>query len=235
MERKRSEPGRSESSDTPLHILVVDDHVIVREGLKRLLERSGAGWRVTEADSGLAALSALRQHPFDVAIVDVSMPGMNGLDFVRRARSEAPRLHILVLSMHDEDQFAMRALRAGARGYLTKDCAGQELLAAVRKVAAGGTYVSAQLAERAVLQLSGSPSQQLHSQLSDRELDVLQRLVAGQRPTDIAQALHLSVKTVSTHKSRIQERLQLPNLAALIRYGMEHGLGGDRAAAADGD
>jgi DNA-binding NarL/FixJ family response regulator len=132
---------------------------------------------------------------------------------------------VLVLSMHAEEQYALRAFRAGASGYVTKDCASAELVAAVRKVAAGGAYVSTGLAERVVQQLSGASAAPRHALLSDREMEVLQRLVAGQRPTEIAGALHLSVKTVSTHKSRVLEKLQLPNTAALIRYGIEHRLG----------
>jgi two-component system invasion response regulator UvrY len=129
-----------------------------------------------------------------------------------------------VLSMHAEEQYALRAFKAGATGDLTKDCASAELVAAVSKVAAGGTYVTAELAERVVHQLNGVAQAPQHADLSDRELEVLRRIVAGQRPTDIAKALHLSVKTVSTHKSRIQEKLQLPSMAALIRYGLEHQL-----------
>jgi DNA-binding NarL/FixJ family response regulator len=131
---------------------------------------------------------------------------------------------VLVLSMHAEQQYALRAFSAGANGYVTKDSASAELVAAVRKVAAGGAYVTASLAERVVLQLNGASQAPRHAQLSDRELEVLQRIVAGQRPTEIAQALHLSVKTVSTHKTRILDKLQLPNTAALIRYGLEHQL-----------
>jgi two-component system, NarL family, invasion response regulator UvrY len=207
-----------------LAILLVDDHAIVREGLKRILEGSGDGWCIVEADTGLAGLGALRARHFDVAVVDLSMPGMNGLDFLRRAHAELPQLRLLVLSMHDEDEYAVRAFRAGAKGYVTKDSAARELATAVRKVAGGGMHVSSSLAERVLMQMSGDLPAARHSQLSDRELDVLRRLVTGQRPTDIARELHLSVKTVSTHKARILERLQLPNLAALIRYGIEHGL-----------
>jgi len=132
---------------------------------------------------------------------------------------------VMVLSMHDEVQYAMRAFKAGANGYLTKDSAADELLAAVHKVAGGGAYVTASLAERVVQQLSGLARAPRHSDLTDRELDVLQRIVCGQRLTDIAEAMHVSIKTVSTHKSRIQDKLQLPNTAALIRYGLEYQLG----------
>jgi DNA-binding NarL/FixJ family response regulator len=209
---------------SPLSILIVDDHAIVREGLKRILEGSTTGWRVVEAATGLEALERLRREPFDVAVVDLSMPGMSGIELLRRVRPDFPRLRVLMLSMHAEEQYALRAFKAGARGYVTKDSASRDLAAAVRKVAEGGVYVSPGLAERVVLQLNGAQEPARHAQLSDRELDVLRRLVAGHRPTEIAQALHLSVKTVSTHKSRILERLQLPNMAALYRYGMEKGL-----------
>lgn len=221
--------------DTRLNILVVDDHVIVREGLKRILESPELNWRVVEAGTGFEALDILRRMPFDVAVVDVSMPGMGGLELLRRVRSEFARLRVLILSMHAEEQYAMRAFKAGASGYVTKDSASRDLVAAVRKVAEGGAYISAGLAERVVLQLNGAREPALHNQLSDRELDVLRRLIAGHRPTEIANALHLSVKTVSTHKSRILERLQLPNMAALIRYGIEHGLGVDELLAAPAD
>ena len=207
-----------------LHILIVDDHVIVREGLQRILEATGEDWAVAEASGGFQALEVMRRQPIDLAIVDLSMPGMSGLELIKRIRSEFPRVGVLVLSMHAEEQYALRAFKAGANGYVTKDGASAELVNAVRKVATGGAYVTASLAERVVLQLNGAATAPHHTQLSDRELEVLRRIVAGERLTDIAEALHLSVKTVSTHKSRIQEKLQLPTMAALIRYGMEHGL-----------
>lgn len=211
-------------NDTPLRVLIVDDHAVVREGIARILGATGEGWTVGEASGGFQALDWLRQQRADVAIVDLSMPGMSGLELVKRIRAEFGRLPVLVLSMHAEEQYAMRAFKAGANGYITKDGASDELIRAVRKVAAGGAYVSADLAERVVLQLNGGVGVARHAQLSDRELEVLRRLVAGQRPTEIAQALHLSVKTISTHKSRIQEKLDLPTLADLVRYGLEHDL-----------
>lgn len=207
-----------------LTLLLVDDHAIVRDGLRRVLEAQAASWQVHEASSGFEALDHLRRQPVDVAIVDLSMPGMNGLDLTRRIKAEWPATAVLVLSMHAEEQYAMRAFKAGANGYVTKDSPAAELLAAVGKVAAGGAYVTASLAERVVQQLNGGVDVPGHSQLSNRELDVLRRLVSGQRPTEIATALHLSVKTVSTHKTHIQEKLQLSNLAALVRYGLEHRL-----------
>ena len=213
-----------------LGVLLVDDHAIVREGLKRMLEASASDWRIVEAADGFGALERLRAGGIDIAIVDVSMPGMGGLELLRRARTEFPALRILMLSMHAEEQYAMRAFKAGADGYVTKDCAPRELVAAVRKVVSGGTYVSTGLAEQLVLTPKGSAAPADHARLSNRELDILRRLAAGRRPTDIASDLHLSVKTVSTYKSRILERLQLPNTAALIRYAMEHDMIDDSAA-----
>jgi two-component system, NarL family, invasion response regulator UvrY len=211
-------------NEPALRILIVDDHAIVREGLVRILEGTGRGWQVAEATSGLQALEWLRRHDAALAIVDLSMPGMSGLDLIARCKREFPRLRVLVLSMHAEEQYALRAFQSGAHGYVTKDRAPAELVDAVAKVAGGGAYVTASLAEQVVQQLSGATAAPRHAQLSNRELEVLQRIVAGQRLSDIANALHLSIKTISTHKRRIQDKLQLPSMAALIRYGMEHGL-----------
>ena len=207
-----------------LQILIVDDHAIVREGLVRILEATGRNWQVAEATSGFQALEWLRRNQAALAIVDLSMPGMGGLELIARFKRDFPKLRVLVLSMHAEEQYAIRAFQAGAHGYVTKDRAPAELVGAVEKVAAGGAYVTASLAESVVCQLNGTLSAPRHAQLSNRELEVLRRLVAGQRLSDIAEALHLSIKTVSTHKRRIQDKLQLRSTAALIRYGMEHGL-----------
>lgn len=211
----------------PLHILVADDHAIVREGLKRLLEAASDDWSVTEAVSGFDALDHLRRGSFDIAIFDLSMPGLGGLELVARVRTLHPRMPVLILTMRAEEHYARRAFEAGARAYITKDTAAQELVSAVRKVAAGGVYVSASLADRMVLQLTAGGAAASLDKLSDRELDVLRRLVVGQTPTEIAHALHLSIKTVSSHKSRIHSKLELPTLAALVRFGLEHGLGED--------
>jgi DNA-binding NarL/FixJ family response regulator len=208
-----------------LGLLLVDDHTIVREGLRRILEAAADPWQITEAGSGFQALECLRSQAFGMAIVDLSMPGMSGLELIKRIKADHPQVMVLVLSMHAEEQYALRAFSAGANGYVTKDTASAELVAAVRKVAAGGAYVTTSLAERVVQQLNGATQAPRHAALSDREMEVLQRIVAGQRPTEIAAALHLSVKTVSTHKTRIQDKLQLPSTAALIRYGIEHQLG----------
>lgn len=211
-------------------LMVVDDHTIVREGLRRILESAAEVGSVAEASGGFQAIELMRREPVDLAIVDLSMPGMSGLELIRRIRGEFPQVRVLVLSMHAEEQYALRAFKAGAHGYLTKEGAAEELLVAVRKVAAGGAFVTASLAEQVVLQLNGTVHAPVHARLSDRELEVLRLLVTGQRVTDIAEALHLSVKTVSTHKSRIQDKLRLPTTAALIRWGLEQGLTPGEAA-----
>jgi two-component system invasion response regulator UvrY len=217
---------------SPLRILLVDDHEIMRDGLERLLTDADEGWRTFGASNGFDALKVLGREDIDVAIVDLAMPGMGGLELIKRMRSDHPEVVALVLSMFAQEQYALRAFRAGAKGYVTKDGAGLELVSAVRKVAAGGAYVTPSLAESVILQLRGDASSPRHDKLSDREMEVLQRLVAGERLTDIAQALHLSVKTVSTHKSRILDKLQLANLAALVRYGMQQGLVDDGVGSA---
>jgi DNA-binding NarL/FixJ family response regulator len=217
---------------SPLAILIIDDHAIVREGLVRILEGTNRGWRVAEAASGFQALEWLRRNDAGLAIVDLSLPGMSGLELIARLHREFPKLRVLVLSMHAEEEYALRAFRAGAHGYVTKDRASAELVSAVAKVAGGGAYVSASLAERVVQQLNGSQGEARHAQLSNRELEVLRRIVAGRRLSDIADELHLSIKTISTHKRRIQDKLGLPSTAALVRYGVENGLvDGDPPAA----
>ncbi len=217
------------NTDTPMpdsgpHVLLVDDHTIVREGLKRILQATQDGWVLREEGSGFQALDSLRRHACHLAIVDLSLPGMSGLELIRRIRAEWPRLPVLVLSMHDEEEYALRAFKAGANGYVTKDSAADELVAAARRVAHGGTYVTTSLAERVVQQLNGSVDVPRHARLTERELEVLRRIAAGQRAGEIAEALHLSVKTISTHKTRIMDKLQAPSTAALVRYAMQHGL-----------
>lgn len=213
-----------------LRVLLVDDHTIVREGLKRILEATHENWVIHEEGSGFRALDRLRHDTCDLAVVDLSMPGMSGFELIRRIRAEFARLPVLVLSMHAEEEYALRAFKAGANGYVTKDSAADELVAAARKVAHGGTYVNHSLAERVVQQLNGSVDVPRHAKLSEREMEVLRRILAGQRSGEIALALHLSVKTISTHKTRIMDKLQAPSTAALVRYGLQHGLLPENAA-----
>lgn len=208
-----------------LRILLVDDHAVVRQGLTRLLSGASPRWVIQEAAHGFEALDALRAAAFDLVVLDLSMPRMNGFDLVRRIRRDFPSVHVLVLTMHGEEQYAVRAFEAGAQGYVTKDCAAQELLNAVTQVAAGSVYISANLAARVIQQLHAPQQGSRLDALSNRELEIFQRIVQGQKLTDIADELHLSIKTVSTHKTHIQEKLGLDSTAALIRFGLEHHVG----------
>ena len=207
-----------------IRILVVDDHPIVRAGLRRIAEDDRGITVTAEATSGEAALVALRQHAVDVVLLDVSMPGSPFTETLRRLREEHPTVRILVLSAHPEDQWAVRALRGGASGYLTKDHSPEQLLDAIRRVHRGGRYVSPTLAERLAAQLGqdfvGAP----HEQLSDREFDVLRGLGAGRTVKEVASALDLSPKTVSTYRARLMEKMQFATNADLVRYSAEHGL-----------
>ena len=203
-----------------IRVLIADDHSIVRDGLKRILAAT-ADLQVTgEAASGDAALALVKANDYDVVMLDMSMPGLSGLDLIKRLKVEKPKLRILVLSMHGEQQYAARALKAGAAGYLNKDSASDQLLGALRKIAGGGMHIG-EAAAAGLLQASGKPA---HQALSDREFEVMRLLVEGLGPTEIAERLHLSVKTVSTHKTRILEKLGLGSTAELVRYAMEHRL-----------
>lgn len=207
-----------------IRILIVDDHPIVRAGLRRIAEDDRGIIVTGEAPSGDAALAALRQFVADVVLLDVSMPGSPFTDTLRRLREQHPTVRILVLSAHPEDQWAVRALRGGASGYLTKDHSPEQLLDAIRRVHRGGRYVSPSLAERLAAQLGhdfvGAP----HEQLSDREFDVLRALGSGRTVKDIAAALGLSPKTVSTYRVRLMEKMGFTSNADLVRYSAEHGL-----------
>jgi DNA-binding NarL/FixJ family response regulator len=202
-----------------IRILIADDHKIVRDGLKRILASSTDLQVAGEAASGDEALALVRANDYDVAMLDMSMPGLSGLDLIKRVRIEKPKMKILVLSMHGEQQYAARVLKAGASGYLNKDSAAEQLLGALRKIAAGGVHVG----EAAAMALVSSEKPS-HETLSDREFEVLRLLVEGLGPTEIGERLHLSVKTVSTHKTRILEKLGLKSTADLVRYALEHKL-----------
>jgi DNA-binding NarL/FixJ family response regulator len=207
-----------------IRLLLADDHALVREGLKRILAAAADIDVAGEAANGDEALALVKQHDFDLALVDLSMPGLSGLDLVKRLRLEKPKLRILVLSMHGESQYAARALKAGASGYLTKDAAAAQLLGAIRKIAGGGVHIS----ETAAAQLLGAAAPAgdapPHTALSDREFEVFRQLVAGRSITEIAEALHLSVKTISTHKARILEKMAMASTAELVRYAVERRL-----------
>ena len=202
-----------------IRVLLADDHSIVRDGLKRILASTPDLEVAGEASNGDHALALVKAHDYDVVMLDMSMPGLSGIDLIKRLKIEKPRLRILVLSMHGESQYAARALKAGAAGYLNKDAAADALLGALRKVAAGGVHIG-DAAAAALLNKTESP----HETLSDREFEVMRFLVEGLGPTEIAGRLHLSVKTVSTHKTRILEKLNLGSTAELVRYALDHKL-----------
>ena len=210
-----------------IRVLLADDHQIVRDGLKRILGATADIAVAGEAGSGDEALALVRGNDYDLAVLDLSMPGLAGIDLVKRLKAEKPKLKLLVLSMHGEQQYAARALKAGAAGYLTKDSAAQQLVGAIRKVAAGGVHIS-EAAAASLIEGSASDGP-LHARLSDREYEVFRLLAAGRSPTEIARRLHLSVKTVSTHKTRILEKLRLGGTAELVRYALEHRLLDDKA------
>ena len=203
-----------------IQVLLADDHKLVRDGLKRILAATTDIEVAAEAANGDEALAAVRARDYDLALVDMSMPGLSGIDLIKRLKIERPGLKLLVLSMHGEHQYAARALKAGAAGYLNKDSAPEQLLAAIRKVASGGVHIT-EAAAATLLQAQGKAS---HEALSDREFEVMRLLVEGLGPTEIAERLHLSVKTVSTHKTRILEKLGLKSTADLVRYAMENKL-----------
>ena len=202
-----------------IRVLIADDHKIVRDGLKRILAAHGEVDVTGEAADGDQALALVRAHEYDLAMVDMSMPGLSGIDLIKRLKLEKPKLRILVLSMHGERQYAARALKAGASGYLNKDSAAELLVGAIRKIAAGGVHIG-DAAAASLISADKAP----HEALSDREFEVLRLLVEGLGPTDIGDKLHLSVKTVSTHKTRILEKLNLSSTAALVRYALDHKL-----------
>lgn len=209
-----------------LKILIADDHAIVRQGLKQILDGT-SDLRVTgEAADGWEALEKVRQEDWDMVLLDISMPGINGLDLIKRIKAEKPRLPVLILSMHNENQFALRALKAGAAGYLTKESAPDLLVVAARKVAGGGRYVGPALAEKLAAELDPYQDRSAEHQLSDREYQVLRLIISGKNISDVAQELSLSVKTVSTHKVRIMRKLKVRNNVELIQYSLKHGLVG---------
>ncbi len=213
-----------------IRVVIADDHTIVREGLKQLLLAASDLEVAGEARDGNEVLERVRGSDFDVLLLDMSMPGRSGMELIRQVKGEKPKLRVLVLSMHAEHQYAVRAIKAGASGYLTKDSASRELVSAIRKVAGGGAFISAEVAEALALgampQAEGPP----HTSLSDREYQVFRLLVSGKSVSDIAAELNLSAKTVSTHKARLMEKMALNNQAELIRYAIKHRLVDDSSA-----
>jgi DNA-binding NarL/FixJ family response regulator len=205
-----------------LRILVADDHPVVRRGLSQIIGETSDMVVADEATSGQEVLGKVRESRYDVVLLDITMPGMHGLDVIKQLSKESPRLPILVLSIHPEEQYAVRALRAGAAGYLTKDRAPNELLGAIRKISTGGKYVSPSLAERLAYNLEAGEEQSPHKTLSDREYQVMCMIATGKTATEIARELSLSVKTVSTYRSRILEKMKMKNNAELTHYAIRN-------------
>jgi two-component system invasion response regulator UvrY len=207
-----------------IRVLIADDHPIVRAGLRQVLARATGIAVAAEAGNGQEILDGIAAGGIDVVVMDFSMPGKSGLDVIRQIRQNLPRLPILVLSMHPENGLAPRLLKAGASGYLQKESATQNLEEAIHKLASGGRYVSSSLAEKLAADLSAAGSRKPHEELSDREFQVLLRIVAGRSQQEIADELSLSVKTVRTYRDRIMEKMSMKNDVELTRYALDNGL-----------
>jgi DNA-binding NarL/FixJ family response regulator len=207
-----------------IRVLIADDHAIVRQGLKLILSETSDMVVAGEADSGVHALKLARAGGWDVALLDISMPDKNGIDVLKAIKGEFPKNPVLMLSMHPEEHYAIRALKAGASGYLTKQSAPALLVTAIRQVAAGRKYVSPELAEELANTLGGDTDRPLHETLSDREYQVLCLIASGKPLSDIAETLSLSAKTVSVYRARLLEKMKLKNNAELTHYGIKHQL-----------
>jgi DNA-binding NarL/FixJ family response regulator len=204
-----------------MRVLIVDDHAVFRRGLKETLAEAFSKVTFGEAKTAQEAVEHVRRQDWDVVILDISMPGKSGLDILDDLKHLRPKLPVLLLSMHPEQQFARRALKSGAAGYLTKDSVTEELKEAVKKIVGGGRYVSATLAETLAVDLRQGADTPLHELLSDREFQVLRMIASGKTVKDIAEDLSLSVKTVSTYRGRILEKTGMKTNAELIRYALE--------------
>jgi DNA-binding NarL/FixJ family response regulator len=216
-----------------IRVLVADDHSIVREGLKRILASQEDIALAGEAVDGHEVIARVREGGFDVLVLDMSMPGKSGVELIKQVKGESPRLPVLVLTMHEEGQYAVRAIRAGASGYLTKESAPSQLVDAIRRVASGRVFISAAVAEQLALEAmpaGASTREEPHRSLSDREFEVFRMLVAGTSVSEIARRLHLSVKTVSTHKTNLLAKMKMGSVAELVRYAMEHRLLGSESS-----
>ena len=207
-----------------IRVLIADDHAILRRGLREILVRELEEVVCGEAENAQEVLDLVRKQEWDLVILDVTMPGRSGLDVIRDLKPLQPKLPVLVLSMHPEDQYAKRVLKAGASGYMKKESAPEELIKAIRKVLAGGRYVSPALAEALALDLGRRADQPLHERLSDRELEVLRLMGSGKTVSQIAEMLHLSVTTVSTYRARILEKMSMTTTAELMNYALRNHL-----------
>jgi len=213
---------------SPTRILVADDHTLMREGLRRIIEGTTDMLVAAEATNGHEVIAHVRKGSIDLVLLDLSMPGKSGVPLIKQIKEEFPKLPVLVLTMHQEDQYAVRSIQAGASGYLTKESAGTELVIAIRRVASGRLFISPEVAEQLAMNVMPGSSKELsHKSLSDREFEVFRLMVEGASVTDVAERLNLSAKTVSTHKARILQKMNMQSLAQLVRYAVEHGIVGD--------
>lgn len=207
-----------------MKLLIADDHTIVRKGIKQILAEMPEVTRTDEARNGKEVLKNVWENEYDIVLLDISMPGRSGLDILKQLKHDKPALKILVLSMHPEEQYAIRALKAGAFGYLTKESSPNELIEALRRVSAGKKYVSSSLAETLASHLEAKSEKPLHETLSDREYEVMCMIASGKTVKDIAEELSLSVKTISTYRARILDKMGMKNNAQLTHYTIQNGL-----------
>jgi DNA-binding NarL/FixJ family response regulator len=207
-----------------IKIIIADDHTIVREGLRRIIDEVEDIEVIGEAIDGQEVLEWVKNGGFHMLLLDLSMPHHSGVDFIKRLKDESPKLPILVLTMHDEEQYAVRSIRAGASGYLTKESASKELINAIRRVAQGRLYINAAVGEKLALDAMTTHDGPPHKNLSDREFEVFQMIVRGRSITEIATNLNLSVKTISTHKTHILQKMDVNSIADLVRYAVGNGL-----------
>jgi len=207
-----------------IKVLIVDDHTIVREGLRQILEETSDIVVAGEAASAQEVINKVWNNSYDIVLLDISLPGRSGLDVLKQLKSIKPNLPILILSMHPEEQYAIRSLRAKASGYLTKESASEDLIDAIRKVAQGRKYITSSLAEKLAFELENNTGSSSHEKLSDREFQVMCMIASGKRVKEIADTLSLSVKTISTYRTRILKKMNMRNNSQLIHYAIKSGL-----------
>lgn len=207
-----------------MKILIVDDHAVVRQGIKQILSEMDEKCEIGEASNGADGLRLLRNDKWDLVLLDIGLPGKNGIDVLKQIKAEWKKLPVLILSMYSEDQYALRAIRAGASGYMTKEMAPDELLNAISKVRKGGRFISPEVAEKLVFDLDDADDETPHTSLSDREFEVLRLIASGKTVSEIGEELALSVKTISTYRTRILEKMKMKHNAELTHYAIKHEL-----------
>jgi DNA-binding NarL/FixJ family response regulator len=207
-----------------IRILIADDHEMFREGIKRICEDDHDIVIAGEAGNGHEVLDLVSKHEFDLLLLDIAMPGLNGLDTLKQLKTLKPKLRVLVLSMYPEDEYAVRAIKAGAAGYLTKARASHELMVAIRKISSGKNYINASVAEKLIFDMTPGHEGLPHESLSDREYQIFSMIVKGEKVSEIADELYISVKTVSTHRIRILSKMNMKSTAELVKYAVEHKL-----------